>query len=188
MNCDERLRASRAVGLTWSLLLALIAPTLAHGTVYKCQGEQGVIQYQEAPCLIGRELRNFDTDPPPLSVVPRLADPSAEAAPATRSVPDAASSAKPVPAPKVAAVPAHSGHSAKGTGDASARRFIREGMTEGDVLAAIGPPDATANSNGKSRGNGRWSYLPTAGDPDTVTTITFAAGTVSAVSRKVIRK
>lgn len=180
---------SRAVG-AWAsaLLLALFLPSHATATVYKCQGEQGVVQYQEAPCLIGRELRNFDTDPPPLSIVPRLADPVAEAAPVPGPTTDAATRAKPVPATKIAAVPAHPPSTAKGGGDATARRFIREGMTEGDVIAAIGLPDATAGGTGKGRSNGRWSYLPAAGDPDTVTTITFSGGTVSAVSRKVIRK
>jgi hypothetical protein len=151
--------------------LALLAAADADATVYKCQGEQGIVVYQEAPCLIGRELRNFDTDPPSLSIVP----------------------GGPAPAPAATAKPARDPRTIQGdvavgkaAGDGSARRFIRAGMTESEVLAKIGRPDATAG--GSKNRQTRWSYLPAADDPDTVTTITFANGVVSDVSRKVIHK
>ena len=47
-------------------------------------------------------------------------------------------------------------------------------------------PDATAG--GSKLHQARWSYLPADGDPDTVTTITFAGGAVSDVSRKVVKR
>jgi hypothetical protein len=150
---------------------SLLAAADAGATVYKCQGEQGIVVYQEAPCLIGRELRNFDTDPPSLSIVP----------------------GGPAPAPAAAAKPARDPRTIQGDvaigkagGDGTARKFIRAGMTESEVLARIGRPDATAG--GSKAHQTRWSYLPAADDPDTVTTITFANGVVSDVSRKVIRK
>jgi hypothetical protein len=59
-------------------------------------------------------------------------------------------------------------------------------MTEAEVMAKIGRPDATAG--GSKLHQARWSYLPADGDPDTVTTITFAGGAVSDVSRKVVKR
>jgi len=59
-------------------------------------------------------------------------------------------------------------------------------MSEAEVLARLGRPDATAGGNKQHQA--RWSYLPTDGDPDTVTTITFSGGMVSDVSRKVVRR
>ena len=153
--------------------LSLLAAANAGATVYKCQGEQGIVVYQEAPCLIGRELRNFDTDPPSLSIVP--------------------GGPMPAPAPAAAAKPARDPRTIQGDvaigkagGDGAARKFIRSGMTESEVLARIGRPDATAG--GSKAHQTRWSYLPAADDPDTVTTITFVNGVVSDISRKVIRK
>jgi hypothetical protein len=157
--------------------LALLAAADADATVYKCQGEQGIVVYQEAPCLIGRELRNFDTDPPALSIVP------GGPAPAPATAPAPAASAKPARDPRTIQSDVAVG---KAGGDGSARKFIRAGMTESEVLAKIGRPDATAG--GSKAHQTRWSYLPAADDPDTVTTITFANGVVSDVSRKVIRK
>ena len=74
----------------------------------------------------------------------------------------------------------------KVSGDAAARKFIHAGMTEGEVLVRIGRPDATAGGS-RSR-QPRWSYLPAAGDPDTVTTITFSGGAVREVTRKVVKR
>ena len=170
--CPPR-RHTPTTALAAAVALALLAAANAGATVYKCQGEQGVVVYQEAPCLIGRELRNFDTDPPSLSIVP--------------------GGPTPAPAPAAAAKPARDPRTIQGDvaigkagGDGAARKFIRAGMTESEVLARIGRPDATAGGS-KARQT-RWSYLPAADDPDTVTTITFADGVVSDVSRKVIRK
>ena len=56
-----------AVGLT-------LAPG-AHATVYKCADDGGAVVYQEVPCPKGKELRNFDTDPPEISVVPAYTAP-----------------------------------------------------------------------------------------------------------------
>lgn len=151
-----------------------LAPA-AQATVYKCADAGGAIVYQEAPCPKGKELRNFDTDPPEISVVPAYTGPLAP------------SPAPPLPKPpRDARTIQGDAAIGKAGGDATGRKFIRQGMTEAEVLAKIGRPDATAG--GSKQHQGRWSYLPAEGDPDTVTTITFSGGTVSDVSRKVVKR
>ena len=172
----QRKNALRAARLAASVLVAGLAlATGARATVYKCADAGGAVVYQEAPCPKGKELRNFDTDPPEISVVPAYTGPLA--------LPGTVTADKPAKNPR----PIH-GDAAIGraSGDATARKFIRQGMTEAEVLARIGRPDATAG--GSRQHQGRWSYLPADGDPDTVTTVTFSGGTVSDVSRKVVKR
>jgi len=157
------------------LVAGLALASGARATVYKCADADGAIVYQEAPCPKGRELRNFDTDPPEISVVPAYTGPFA---PRIATTPD-----KPARDTRTIQGNAAIG---KATGDASGRKFIRQGMTEAEVLTKIGRPDATAG--GSKQHQGRWSYLPAEGDPDTVTTITFSGGTVSDVSRKIVKR
>ncbi|HBH37335.1 MAG TPA: hypothetical protein DDX06_03005 [Curvibacter sp.] len=83
--------------------------------------------------------------------------------------------------------------------DARERGFIRMGMTEGEVLVRVGKPDHEAWTGGRVRGRdgaaivqGRdgdktWTYFPHEQDPDTLTVITFRAGTVVDVERKISR-
>ena len=151
-------------------LAALAAAPLVHAGVYKCQGADGVVVYQEAPCPLGRELRNFDADPPDLSVIHGGVARGAPA-PETRKDPRTIQGDVTI---------------GKAVGDATARKFIHAGMSEAEVLAKIGRPDAT--SGGSSTRQTRWSYLPAPDDPDTVTTITFAGGSVSEVTRKVVKR
>ena len=145
----------------------LSAAPLACANVYKCQGDRGGVIYQEEPCPAGRELRNFDADPPDLSVIHGGAAPTANKPAETRTT---------VGDPAVGKVGS----------DAKERKFIRAGMTEAEVVARIGRPDATAGG-GKNRQT-HWSYLPAAGDPDTVTSILFAGGVVSEVTRKIVKR
>ena len=68
----------------------------------------------------------------------------------------------------------------------SERKFIREGMSEGDVLVNIGRPDSESIDSG---GGGavtvkRWIYLPTYGDDRMLTTIVIREGKVIEVSRR----
>jgi hypothetical protein len=73
--------------------------------------------------------------------------------------------------------------------DANERRFIREGMGEGEVLFKIGKPDHEA-LNRAVRGEPEekvWSYFPRARDPQTLTIVTFHAGVVTRVDRKIQR-
>lgn len=177
-----RVARARVVGRAAMLIVALagvLAAPAVEATVYKCRGEQGSVIYQELPCLNGRELRNFDTDPPDLSIIQG----------GLTKLPPAASIS---PAPAATASPRESRPGVadpalgKGGGDAVARKFIRQGMSEAEVMTRIGKPDAT--SGGGRSATSRWSYLPAPEDPDTVTTITFLGGVVSDVSRKVVRK
>lgn len=73
--------------------------------------------------------------------------------------------------------------------DASERKFIREGMGEGEVLLRIGEPDHEAFIR-VVRGEPEekaWSYFPHARDPQTLTIVTFHAGVVTRVERKISR-
>jgi len=69
--------------------------------------------------------------------------------------------------------------------DIAQRRFITPGMSEAEVVARIGAPDMT--SGGKGRKTSRWSYLPAAGDAQTITTLVFDYGKVVEVERKVVK-
>jgi hypothetical protein len=167
---SRRRRPRGAMVVVVSMTVAgMVAAPLACASVYKCQGDGGGVIYQEEPCPAGRELRNFDTDPPDLSVI------HGGVARATAPA-DKPANARPTPGDKTAG---------KVGGDPKDRKFIRAGMTEAEVVARIGRPDAT--TGGKNR-QAHWSYLPAEGDPDTVTSILFAGGVVSEVTRKVIKR
>jgi hypothetical protein len=158
------------------VLIALLFAAPANASVYKCSGQNGAVVYQESPCPEGKELRNFDTDPPTLSVIPGVV--GAPASPQVQPAPDKAAKRT---------APARDDRSrGKVNGDATGRKFIRTGMTEAEVLARIGRPDMTAGGNKTHRS--RWSYLPNADDPETITTITFNGETVSDVTRKLVKR
>lgn len=72
---------------------------------------------------------------------------------------------------------------------AEERRFIREGMSEGEVLMKIGRPDSesTDSGGGAKTSQKRWIYLPAQGDAQTMTTIVIRDGKVVEVSRQVAR-
>ena len=73
--------------------------------------------------------------------------------------------------------------------DAVERKFIREGMTEGEVLFDIGKPDHEAFIR-VVRGEPEeksWTYFPHSRDAQTLTIITFHAGVVSRIDRKISR-
>ena len=73
--------------------------------------------------------------------------------------------------------------------DASDRKFIREGMSEGEVLMKIGRPDSESvdSGGGASVAVKRWIYLPTSGDSQTITTLVIRNGKVEEVRREVAR-
>jgi hypothetical protein len=143
----------------------------ANGGPYKCRGMGTTPVYQDEPCAPGRELRNFATDPPNVSVIP-FVHPSAPPSPraATRSERPPRSSAKAAKArPAV---------------DPAERRHLKEGMTEGEVLARLGAPDLQSGKGGRKAS---WTYLPVAGDAQTVTLVRFENGRVDSVERRVVR-
>lgn len=73
--------------------------------------------------------------------------------------------------------------------DAGERKFIRKGMAEGEVLHKIGKPDHEAIIRAvKGQPEEKsWTYFPHPRDAQTLTIITFHAGTVSSVDRKISR-
>lgn len=73
--------------------------------------------------------------------------------------------------------------------DARERKFIREGMSEGDVLVKIGKPDSESvdSGGGATVTVKRWIYLPKQGDSQTLTTIVIRNGRVTEVTRQVSR-
>jgi Domain of unknown function (DUF4124) len=153
------------------LTLALQSP-VATAQLVKCDGDAGRIVYQDTPCAAGKELRNFDTDPGTVSVIPlrpingtttRLAAPST----ARRST---GGSDKKEKGPR---------------GDAAERKYLHPGMHEGEVLARAGPPDL--KSGGGSRKHARWTYMPVPADAQTITTVLFDGGKVIEVERKVVK-
>jgi hypothetical protein len=152
----------------------------ARADVYKCAGTDGTPIYQESPCPKGTQLRDFQADPPQLSIVPggSALDPGVVRTP--RSDARAGGSGKSPKAAKGTWIPSG------GKADPAERKHLRSGMTEGEVLARVGSPDITSGS--KATQSGRWSYLPSEGDPDTITTLTFADGKVTKVERKLAKK
>ena len=151
------------------LLLLLWAAQPAHAAVYKCANEKGGVVYQDIPCPPGRELRNLDADPATLSVVPGTPVPAAKSA--------SAPAAKPARV-RTGAIKIKGGNPAE-------RKFIQAGMSEAEVILKVGRPDVEAKGRGKQ--GHRWSYMPTAGDAETLTTLTLAGGKVTHVERKVVR-
>jgi len=73
--------------------------------------------------------------------------------------------------------------------DASERKFIRQGMSEGEVLLKIGKPDSESvdSGGGATVTVKRWIYLPTPGDEQTLTTVVIRYGKVTEVTRKISR-
>ena len=169
------------------LFLLLWAAQPAHAAVYKCANEKGGVVYQDSPCPSGRELRNLDADPATLSVVPGTPVPAAKSASA--------------PAAKPARV--RTGTVKIKGGNPAERKFIQAGMSEAEVILKVGRPDVCGRwvvrrlhvqvgrpdveAKGRGKQGHRWSYMPTAGDADTLTTLTLAGGKVTHVERKVVR-
>jgi uncharacterized protein DUF4124 len=152
------------------LAVLLLATALsAQGGLYKCSAEKGAVIYQDGPCAPGRELRNLEVDPAQVSVVPGTPVP---ARPAAREPAPKREKAQPVVA-------------RTRDGNPAERRFLRTGMTAAEVVARVGRPDM--QSSGRRKEGQQWSYLPTAGDADTLTTVTFAGGTISRVERRIVR-
>ena len=175
-NPSPSARLATAIAVALGLLAASVYSSAFAG-VYKCVNERSAPAgsnpiYQDTPCPPGKELRNFDTDPAEVSVIPHQ-----EFVEGTPSVVPRAGKAPPAPKSerkKEAVI----------GGDTAQRKFIVQGMSEAEVVAKIGNPDITGG--GKGRKASRWSYLPAAGDPQTITTIVFDSGRVTGVERKVV--
>ncbi len=159
----------RLLAIALALAAGLVAP-VAQAQVYKCLDERSQAIYQDKPCAAGTELRNFDTDPATVSVIPSRPIPGTT----TRAgAPPRARSTAPGKPEKIRA------------GDPGERKHIHPGMNEGEVIARIGPADLS--SGGKGRRLSRWTYMPVVGDPQTITTVVFDYGKVVEVERKVVK-
>ncbi|MEO5764817.1 MAG: DUF4124 domain-containing protein [Casimicrobiaceae bacterium] len=158
------------------------AAWLAHAqaSVYKCQGPAGVPVYQDSPCPAGKELRDFDKDPPTVSVMPLTPVPTQPSGMSTRQVLPA-----PATAPNGKAKNGARVKPARPSGSAAERKFVAPGINEGEVMARLGAPDM--KSGGGGRKVARWTYLPAPDDPATVTTLTFESGRLIEVERKVVK-
>jgi hypothetical protein len=159
------------------LLCAVLAAAPAHATIYKCLLDDGRVFYQDAPCAPGRQLRDFDKDPANVSVLP-FTQPAPAAK--SRSGSGKEKAARPAAAPRSEAKAKKS----EAVGDAKQRKFLRPGMSEGEVVARVGPPDMTSSRNRKGH---RWTYMPVPDDRNTITNLTFDNGRLIEIERKVIR-
>src|SRR6266576_3395457 len=150
------MRSLLALSLVTCVLLG--HQSTADATMVKCKGDRRSVVYQDEPCKPGTELRNFDTDPATVSVVPgspMAATPLAAVAQRSRATPAARRAPEQKPS----------------SGKAAERRFIRTGMSESEVIRRIGKPEVDTRGSRKQGKEGKhWSYLPAAADPDTITT------------------
>ena len=153
-------------------LLATLAASPSGAARVKCADDWGRVVYQDSACPPGKELRDLEANPATLSVVPGMPIP-----PVTTTA-KSARSARPT-AIRVAA------HRNK-PGNPAERRFVHNGMSEAEAIMRIGRPDVRSKGQGKAGGT-RWSYLPAAGDADTLTTLTLIGGKVVDVERRVAR-
>lgn len=167
-----RLVRRRVLGVAIAGALAL-AVSVAYASIYKCERDDGTVMYQEAPCPPGRELRDFDRDPPSVSVVPFRIPPASETPPAA-----------PKATPAKAAPERKSRKSDAQPGNAAERKFLIPGIDQGEVVARVGRPDMSTSGGRKTV---RWTYLPAPDDPQTVTTLTFEFGRLIQVERKIVR-
>ncbi|MEP7329048.1 MAG: DUF4124 domain-containing protein [Betaproteobacteria bacterium] len=159
----------RLIGLALALGVSSSLP-VAHAQVFKCLDERKQPVYQDKPCAAGTEVRNFETDPATVSVIPMRPPPGTTSR---------------IVAPPRVKTPTPGKPDKVRLGDPGERRYIHLGMNEGEVIARIGPADIT--SGGKGRKLSRWTYMPALGDAQTITTVVFDYGKVIEVERKVVK-
>src|SRR6266487_1026922 len=82
-----------------TLVACTLVTSTAFAQVYKCAGEGGHPVYQEMPCTKGKELRNFQNDPPEITVLPGVTKSNA-AAPAAAPRQDKDANAEKTTAPR----------------------------------------------------------------------------------------
>jgi hypothetical protein len=173
MTANELHRGRAWMAAVITLTLAAAA-TSASATIYKCQGDNGAPVYQDEPCRAGKELRDFDKDPPTVSIMPlgpAAGTTTRQTLPATQPAVKIKTGARSKPS-----APA---------GNPSDRKFLAPGINEGEVITRVGPPDM--KSGGSGRKIARWTYLPVPEDAQTITTLTFEHGRLVEVERKVVK-
>ena len=157
-------------------LCACVLALPAAATIFKCEGVGGAPVYQDSACPRGKELRDFDKDPPTVSVMPLVPTPGTTTRQTLPPAPPNAAKARNGSKAKAAA---------QNPGNPAERKFLAPGINEGEVITRIGPPDM--KSGGSGRKIARWTYLPAADDPRTLTTLTFENGRLVEVERKVVK-
>jgi hypothetical protein len=150
--------------------------------IYKCAGPGTAPIYQQQPCPPGTALRDLVQEPATLSVIPYEnppATPASKPARPTKLAPGR-SPAKPEKFDRRRA------EAERRTSEAAVveRRHVKDGMSDGEVLARLGPPDLSSGKGGRKL---RWTYLPAPGDPQTVTQVHFSDGRVVSVDRTTMR-
>ena len=153
-------RSARSRILRASLAVLAFASSDSGGAIHKCVGPTGVA-YQDKPCGAPAEARDADLPDATLSVLPM---PGSE-----RRI-----ERRPAAAPK-----------APRPGNPAERRYLRVGMSEGEVVARVGPPDLTT---GKGRKQSRWTWLPVPGDADMITVVLFETGRAVEVERTLLKR
>jgi hypothetical protein len=153
------------------LALAIGNALPAGAAIHKCSGADGATSYQDRPCGPSSAPADFDGATAPLSVTP---SPSTGTSVVRREVPARASR---VDRPRRAETPR--------PGNPADRKHLRAGMSEGEVVARIGPPDLTT---GKGRRLARWTWMPAPGDPDTITVVLFDVGRIVEIERTVVKR
>ena len=146
---------------------ATLSPALA--SIHKCIGPGGTV-YQDRPCGAAGLAREGDVAEAPLSVLPAPSP--------TRRIERREPAAKPPRSERLRR------REAPRSGNPAERRHLRVGMSEGEVLARVGPPDLTT---GKGRRQSRWTWMPVPGDPDTITVVLFDVGRAIEVERTVVK-
>src|SRR6266576_615738 len=140
------MRSLLALSLVTCVLLG--HQSTADATMVKCKGDRRSVVYQDEPCKPGTELRNFDTDPATVSVVPgspMAVTPLAAVAQRSRATPAARRAPEQKPS----------------SGKAAERRFIRTGMSASEVIRRIGKPAVDTRGDparARGGGNGRRSH------------------------------
>jgi hypothetical protein len=144
------------------LLVLLLLSAPAQAEVYRWIDANGVVHYSSTPPPQGAKADRLNLDASPGNV--------AQATHPRRELDEAPAVAQ---ATQAAAAPAEP----RGL---EFRKLVtlRVGMTEGEVLAIAGPPDAQS----RSKSSERLTYLPTRADPF-VTTITLRNGRVSTIDQ-----
>ena len=164
-------RSARARVLRATLAALALSSSDSGAAIHKCVGPTGVA-YQDKPCGAQAEARDADLPDATLSVLPM---PAGE-----RRI-----ERRPPPPPKPPRAERPRKAEAVRPGNPAERRYLRVGMSEGEVVARVGPPDLTS---GKGRKQSRWTWLPVPTDPDTITVVLFETGRVIEVERTVIKR
>ena len=151
-------------------ILTGIAPP-AGAAIHKCSGADGATSYQDRPCGPSATQADFDGSTAPMSVLP---SPPVGSTVVRREAPARAARADRARRPD-----------SPRPGNPADRKHLRAGMSEGEVVARIGPPDLTT---GKGRRLARWTWMPAPGDPDTITVVLFDVGRIVEIERTVVKR